>query len=141
MPILQSGARFAVRRMPKVITPRVHAVLDYAVAGTFLLMGAMMWKRHKRAALASFTCGAATAINSMVTDYPGGVVPAIDYDTHGQLDAGIAALTAAAPRFLGFSDEDEARFFSGCALAETVITGLTDYGYDADDERSMEEAG
>ena len=127
MALLHTGARFAAQRMPKVVQPRVHAVLDYAVAGAFFLMGAMMWRRHKRAALASFTCGAAKALNSMVTDYPGGVVPVIDYDTHGRVDAGLAALTAAAPRFLGFADEDEARFFSGAALAETVITGLTDY--------------
>jgi hypothetical protein len=133
MPLLQTGARFAASRMPKVISPNAHAVLDYAVAGIFLLMGARLWRRHRRAALASFTCGAAKAINSMVTDYPGGVVHVIDYDTHSRVDAGLAALTAAAPRFLGFSDEDEARFFSGCALAETVIAGLTDYEEEASD--------
>ena len=127
MPLLQSGARFAASRMPKVITPGAHAVLDYAVAGVFLLMGARMWRKHRRAALASFACGAAKAINSMVTDYPGGVAPVIDYDTHGRLDAGIAALTAAAPKFLGFAVEGEAQLFSGFALAETVIAGLTDY--------------
>ena len=127
MPLLQTGARFAASRMPKVITPGAHAVLDYAVAGVFLLMGARMWRKHRRAALASFACGAAKAINSMVTDYPGGVAPVIDYDTHGRLDAGIAALTAAAPKFLGFAVEGEARLFSGFALVETVIAGLTDY--------------
>ncbi len=134
MPLLHTGARFAVRRMPKVVTPGVHAFLDYAVAGAFLLMGARMWKRHRRAALASFTCGAAKVLNSMVTDYPGGVVPVIDFDTHGRVDAGLAALTGSAPKFLGFSDEDESRFFSGCALAETVIAGLTDYEEEAASE-------
>ena len=134
MPILQSGARFAARKMPKVITPGTHAVLDYAVAGMFLLMGARMWKRQRRAALASLACGAVAAINSLLTDYPGGVFRAINYRTHGRVDAGLAALTAAAPRFMGFDDEGESRFFSGSALAETVITGLTDYNYYADEQ-------
>jgi hypothetical protein len=134
MPILQSGARFAARKMPKVITPATHAVLDYAVAGMFLLMGARMWRSHRRAALGSLACGTAAAVNSMLTDYPGGVFRVIDYRTHGKVDAGLAALTAAVPRFLGFDDESEARVFGGTALAETVITGLTDYNYYAEDE-------
>ena len=143
MPILQSGARFAARKMPKVISPGAHAVLDYAVAGMFLLMGVRMWKSHRRAALGSLACGTAAAVNSMLTDYPGGVARVIDYRTHGRVDAGLAALTAAAPRFLGFEDDAEARFFSGSALAETVVTGLTDYNYYADDEEEhpLEAAG
>jgi hypothetical protein len=132
MPLLQSGARFAARKMPKVITPGTHAILDYAVAGAFLIMGARLWKRHRRAAVGSLACGAAAAVNSMLTDYPGGVFRVIDYRTHGRVDAGLAALTAAAPRFLGFDDQVEARFFSGCALSETVITGLTDYNHYTD---------
>jgi hypothetical protein len=129
MALLESGVRFAAGRMPKVIKPGTHAVLDYAVAGVFLAMGARLWKRNRRAAVGSLLCGGAAALNAMVTDYPGGVVHAIDYRTHGRIDAGLAALTAAAPRLLGFSDEDEARFFGFQALAETVVSGLTDYGY------------
>jgi hypothetical protein len=129
MPLLESGVRFAVGKMPKVINPGTHAVLDYAVAGIFLAMGATLWKRNRRAAVGSLVCGGAAALNAMVTDYPGGLVHAIDYRTHGRVDAGLAALTASAPRLLGFSDQDEARFFSFQALAETVVTSLTDYDY------------
>jgi hypothetical protein len=31
------------------------------------------------------------------------------------------------PNFLAFGDEDEAKFFRGAALAETVVAGLTDF--------------
>jgi len=135
MALLESGVRFAAGRMPKVIKPGTHAVLDYAVAGVFLAMGARLWKRNRRAALGSLLCGGAAALNAMVTDYPGGVVHAIDYRTHGRIDAGLAALTASAPTLLGFSNEDEARFFGFQALAETVVSGLTDYGYYEGEER------
>ena len=129
MPLLETGARFAARKMPKVIGPRAHAMLDYAIAGTFLIMGARMWRRNRRAAVGSLICGGAAALNAVVTDYPGGVTPLLDYRTHGRIDATMAAMTASTPKFLGFSDEDEARFFSFQALAETVVTGLTDYEY------------
>jgi hypothetical protein len=136
MPLLESGVRFAAGRMPKVIKPRTHAVLDYAVAGIFLAMGARLWKRNRRAAVGSLLCGGAAALNALVTDYPGGVTPIIDYRTHGQIDASLAAMTAATPKFLGFSEDDEARFFGVQALAETVVTSLTDYDYyDEEDGR------
>ena len=133
MPLLETGARFAARRMPKVINPSAHAVLDYAIAGTFLIMGARLWRRNRRAAVGSLICGGAAALNAMVTDYPGGVTPLMDYRTHGRIDATVAAMTASAPKLLGFSDEVEACFFSFQALAETVVTGLTDYEYYVDE--------
>jgi hypothetical protein len=115
--------------MPKVINPTTHAVLDYVVAGSFLLKAAALWKRNRRAAAASLICGGATLANALVTDYPGGVFPKISYRTHGRNDSAIAGLTAAAPKLLRFSDDREARFFGVEALAETVITGLTDFDY------------
>ena len=129
MAIWQQGARAITRRMPKVIDPSAHAVLDYAVAAAFLLAAAGLWKRNKRAAIGSLLCGGATAVNAMFTDYPGGVFPAISYRTHGNVDAGLAGLTASTPRLMGFADESEARLFGLSAFAETVITGLTDYDY------------
>jgi len=129
MPLLHQGAKFAARRMPKVINPTTHAVLDYVVAGSFLLKAARLWKRHRRAAAASLLCGGAALTNALVTDYPGGVFRKLSYRTHGRNDSAIAGFTAAAPRLLGFADDRESRFFSAEALAETVITGLTDFEY------------
>lgn len=67
--------------------------------------------------------------NSLLTNYPGGAFKVVDYKTHGKVDAGLAAMTASAPQFLGFSDQFEARFFSLQAITETMITGLTDFNY------------
>ncbi len=117
-------------RLPKVIKPGVHAVLDYAVAGAFLTMGAFFWKSNKRASIAAFSCAGAALANSMLTDYPGGVKPMISFETHGKIDAGLAGITATMPTFLAFGDEDEAKYFRGAALVETVITGMTDFGQD-----------
>jgi hypothetical protein len=140
MPLWQQGTRAITRRMPKIIDPSTHAVLDYAVAGTFLLAAAALWNRNKRAAIGSLVCGGATAINALFTDYPGGVFPTISYRTHGNVDAGLAGLTASTPRLLGFAGESEARLFGASAFAETVIAGLTDYDYyEEEDGRASNE--
>ncbi len=129
MALWQKGVRMAVSKMPKVIDPTTHAVLDYAVAGSFLLMGILFWKRNKRAAVSSLFCGGAAAANIWLTDYPGGSRKVISYKAHGHIDTGIAGMTAGMPRLLRFEDEPEAEFFEVEALANTAIVGLTDFDY------------
>jgi len=127
MALTDMATRAVADKLPKVIKPKTHAVLDYAVAGAFFTMAAFFWKRNKRAAIGAMVCGGTTVATSLLTDYPGGVKPVISFDTHGKIDAGMAGLTATMPSFLAFNDEDEAKYFRGAALAETIITGLTDF--------------
>jgi len=114
-------------KLPKVIGPKTHAIIDFAVAGSFLAMGAMCLRSHKRAAIGSFICGGAAITNSLLTDYPGGVADVISFETHGKIDVGLAAATALMPRLLSFSGEGRAWFFRGQSGAETVVVGLTDF--------------
>lgn len=125
--LMQKGLAAMSGRMPKVINPRTHAVIDYVVAGTFFAVGALYWNRNKRAAISSLICGAAATINSMLTDYPGGVWRVMSYQNHGRIDMGMAGLTAAMPSMMQFSDDREARFFGVQALAETAVTAMTDF--------------
>ena len=127
MPLMQIGLQMAAGRLPKVIKPRPHAIIDYAVAGSFVLVSALLWRRNKRAAVSSLICGGATAVNSLLTDYPGGMLRVISYRNHGRIDTGLAGLTAAMPRLMNFTDQPEARFFKIRALGQTAITGLTDF--------------
>jgi hypothetical protein len=129
MPLIQIGLKMAPGRLPKVIKPRPHAIVDYAVAGSFMLMGALWWRRNKRVAIGSLICGGATAVNSLLTDYPGGMFRVISYRNHGRIDAGIAGLTAAMPRFMSFKEDPGARLFGLGVLGQTAITGLTDFDY------------
>ena len=134
MPFWQQGTRALARSMPKVMSPATHAVADYAVGGIFFLAAAWFWKRNRRAAMGSLLCGGAKVANALLTDYPGGTAPVISYRTHGRMDAVIAGITASTPQLMGFSDQPEARLFSAQALAETLITGMTDYGCYEDEE-------
>ncbi len=85
MLLWQTGLSYASRRMPKVIGPATHAVLDYAVAGAFLFMAARFWKRNRRAAMGSLLCGGAAVAGNLLTDYPGGALELLDYGTHRKM--------------------------------------------------------
>ena len=130
MAFMQRGVALAASRMPKTISPRAHAALDYAIAGSFILMGALFWKRNRRAAVGALFCGGATAAVSLLTDYPGGVRKVIPYSLHGKIDSGLVAMTAAIPRVMNIDDQREAKFFSRQALAKTAITAMTDFDRD-----------
>lgn len=129
MALLQKGVALAAGRMPKKISPRVHSALDYAVAGSFLLMGALFWKGNRRAAIGSLLCGGATAAVSLLTDYPGGVRKVIPYAMHGQIDGGLIAMTAAMPRLVNIENDRAAKFFSRQAIAKTAIVAMTNFDH------------
>jgi hypothetical protein len=125
--LMQKGLAKLSGRLPQPINPRAHAVIDYIVAGTFFAVGALYWRRNRRAAISSLVCGTAATINSLITDYPGGVWRVTSFQDHGRVDMGLAGLTAAMPNLMQFHDESEARFFQMQALAETAVTVLTDF--------------
>ena len=131
MTLTEKGVKVVAGRMPKMITPRAHAALDYAIAGSFFLMGALFWKRNRRAGMGSLLCGGATAAVSVLTDYPGGVKKIIPYPLRKQIDTGLVAMAAAMPRLLDVEDKRDAKFFSRQALARTAITAMAnfDHGY------------
>jgi hypothetical protein len=128
MPLMQKGVSMLSNRLPKVINPTVHAVIDYAVSATFFAMAATFFKRgHKRAGISSIVCGAAATANSLMTDYPGGLFKVISYQNHGRIDMGLGALTAALPGMMGLDTDAESRFFQGMAVGETAVTAMTDF--------------
>ena len=127
MPLLDQATKWATNRMPKVINPKAHAIIDYVSAASFLAVAGLFWRRNKRAALASLVCGAAEVLTTTLTDYPGGVVKQISFETHGSIDLGLSGLVASLPDMMRFSGEPEARFFRVQGLAKAAVTGLTDF--------------
>ena len=73
MPILNNVAKAVAKPLPRIISPKAHAVVDYMTVGSFFMAGAMFWSRSKRAALSALFCGGAELAVSLLTDYPGGV--------------------------------------------------------------------
>jgi hypothetical protein len=127
MPILTNAVDVVTRRLPKVVSPKGHAIIDYITIGTFFVAGALMWRKNKRAALGSLLCGGAELAVNLLTDYPGGVSSVISFPTHGKIDIGLAAMAATMPEFLAFPNETEKHFFLSQAGIITVATNLTDF--------------
>lgn len=130
MGLMETGVKAAAGRMPKVITPKAHAILDYAIAASFLIAGALLWRRNRKAAAASLVCGLAEIATAALTDYPGGVRPIISFETHERVDGGLASLVGAMPIALKFAHEPEAMWFRAHGVAIAAITGLTDFEAD-----------
>lgn len=127
MPFLDNAAKGITDRLPTVISPRTHAVIDYATAATFLTMGGLLWRKNRRAALASLICGGSELLTNVLTDYPGGVSKAISFPLHGRIDAGLATMAGTIPKFFAFEDTAQARFFGLMAIGIGAVTGLTDF--------------
>ena len=127
MPIFNRLAKVAVKPLPKALSPKAHAIVDYVVAGTFILGAGLFWRRSKRAAIASLICAGTELAVSLLTDYPGGVYKVINFRTHGEIDLGLAGMTATMPDFLAFDDESEKKFFLMQGAVITVVSELTQY--------------
>jgi hypothetical protein len=136
MALVDMGVRAVSSRLPKVISPRNHAIIDYVMAGAFFAMVPVLWKRKRRAAIAALACGAVETTTSMLTDYPGGVAKAISFRTHGRMDAGLSGVITSLPNMMAFSNEWPAIFFRSQGLAMAAVTGMTEFESEPREERS-----
>ena len=127
MTMMAKATKAVTDRMPKVISPGMHALIDYVSAASFLGAAALFWGNNKRAAISSLTCGAAQLSLALLTDYPGGVWRQASFETHGRIDVGLAAVVGTLPDYMGFDDEKQSAFFRMKAIELAAVTGLTDF--------------
>lgn len=127
MPLLQKSIQVAGKALPKVVSPKGHAIADYSTAGLFLLGSALFWKKSKRAAVASLICGLAEAGIAALTDYPGGMKRVISFPLHKKIDFGLSSMAAAMPEFLAFDDERETGFFRVQSAQIAGVTAVTNF--------------
>jgi hypothetical protein len=111
----------------KRISPAQHAVLDYAVAATFLAFGFSVMARHRSAAALAFANAMMIVGMSLLTDYPGGVARALSFRAHRTGDIVQAALAGLGPLLFGFGNDPEARYFYGQAASEVGVIAATDW--------------
>ena len=124
---LDKISNVAIDRMPKKISPGTHATIDYCLAAATAGFALLCLRRNKPAAMAGLIAALVEVTNVAMTDIPGGMCKEISFPLHGRIDMGTTALLAAMPRFLGFADEPEGRFFYGAAVATSLVTAMTDF--------------
>lgn len=123
------------QRLPKVVDPATHSVLDYQTISYFFVLAGIYWGGNNRAATAALINGGMVLGLSMLTDYPGGLKK-ISFRDHGKGDVMQALTAAAAPSMMGFGSEGAALPFRLQALNEAIVIGITDF----DSERAHQQA-
>ncbi|MCU1298540.1 MAG: hypothetical protein JWO91_2818 [Acidobacteriaceae bacterium] len=112
---------------PRLISARTHGVVDYIHASTNFVAALVFSRSDKRGSNAALALGISVLVNALMTDYPLGVFRVYSFKTHGMLDYGVAATSAAFPKLLGIRDPMQRRYFHAQGAGETLIAGLSDY--------------
>ena len=116
-----------MNRVPKVISPTAHAIVDYMVVGYYFVAAGACWGGNKRASIAALANGAAVLGVSMFTDYWGDGRKPISFETHGKIDVGQGLAATLAPLLLGFADKPSASLFWAQAINEVGVLAMTDF--------------
>jgi hypothetical protein len=108
----------------------LHAIADYAVAGSLIVVAAAVGGTDKAVAT-GVVVGAVVLIVSMLTRYPLGVAKVLPFTVHSAGDYLAAALLIGAPFALDFrtSDGGLTAFYIVAGLAVLAVSLVTNYQY------------
>lgn len=113
--------------MLKVLSPRIHGLLDYAVVALFAL-GPTLFGFERTAATVAYVVAGIHLLLTLLTAFPLGVIPMIPFKVHGVVEVAALIGVAAAPWLFGFADNATERTFfiaAGALIAGVVV--LTNY--------------
>jgi hypothetical protein len=127
MSLIPAATNTLETKLPKVISPTAHGVIDYAHAAFFFTVGLVCRRSNKRAAWAAFATGGFILVESLFTDYRFGAKPVIPFETHGKMDSVFAASSWMMPSIFGFKGTGPAKIFEVNSLAEASVVGMTDW--------------
>ncbi len=113
----------------KLLSPGVHGVLDYAMAGIFAVAPVLFMFGHSRTPITLCWIMASTlTATSLLTRYPLGAIRVIPFPVHGMIELASSIFLVAAPWLTGFSDQPIARmFFLSAGMSIFTLWLLTDY--------------
>lgn len=110
----------------KIISPKIHAILDYVVA-IFLIVAPNLIDLSDFATNFSMTLGVIHFILTLVTIFKGGVTKIVPFPIHGIIEL-IVSLTLMVLAFTVFGKNKTDHFYFAClAVAILSVYILTDY--------------
>jgi hypothetical protein len=127
MPGLHKAIQVLGKTLPKVVSPKEHAVGDYGAVALFLLGSALFWRKSKPAAVAALICGFTGASVAALTDYRGEAKHAIRFPLHRKIDFGLSSVAATIPDFLALEDERQKVFFRMQSILIAALTVITEF--------------
>src|SRR5256885_8880880 len=107
-----------------------HAIADYAVAGTLIVVAAAVGGSTEAVA-AGVVIGIVVLVVSMITKYPLGVVKVLPFTIHSAGDYLASALLVVAPFALRFNSSDTGMsvFYVAAGVAVLAVSLITNYQY------------
>jgi hypothetical protein len=119
----------------RFISPRIHGILDYAVAAALIGVPFVLDFAASSliAAVLSVAAGVGLAVYSLLTDYAAGVRDLIPWWVHLTLDAVAAGVLLAAPFAFGFGGIARG-FYVTVAVAVLAVVATTQLETDATPE-------
>lgn len=110
------------------IEPRIHGVLDYLFALTFLVAPSVL-AMEAAAETWSYTLGAFVIALAMLTRMPYGFIRVIPFRLHGITDFAVAIVVFALPWLAGFAETDFAarNFFMTMGALGFIVWSITDW--------------
>ena len=127
MPFRNNEIELLKTRLPKVISPAAHGMIDYAHSAFFFTLGLLCSRSNKNAARAAFATSGFILAQSLLTDYRFGWKPLISFETHGKMDSIFASGSWLIPVLLGFQGTKAGKIFEANSLAEASVVGMTDW--------------
>lgn len=109
----------------KILSPKMHGILDYAVVLVFLAAPALLGMTGIAAVLSYVLAGVHLAL-TLLTDFPMGVVRLIPLTIHGWIELLVGPALIAAPWPLGFAAHARV-FYVAAGVAILVVWRATDY--------------
>jgi hypothetical protein len=108
----------------------LHAIADYAVAGSLIVVAAAVGGSDKAVAT-GVVVGIVVLVVSMLTKYPLGVAKVLPFTVHSAGDYLAAALLIGTPFALDFRTTDGglSAFYIGAGLAVLAVSLITNYQY------------
>jgi hypothetical protein len=110
----------------RFISPRVHGVLDYAVAAALVAFPLVLGfaASSQAAAVLSIAAGIGLAVYSLLTDYSAGLRSLIPWRVHLTLDAVAAVALLVAPFLFGFGGVARG-FYVSVAIAVLAVVATS----------------
>lgn len=111
----------------KVLTPRMHGVLDYVMVIVFAVAPTALGLSGLPATIA-YTLAGVHLLLTLATDFAPGILRIIPFPIHGMIEIVVSALLVALPWVAGFAGETAARnFYLAVGVVIFIVWLLTDY--------------
>jgi hypothetical protein len=112
----------------KILSPKIHGVLDYAVVAVFLASPRLFGLAGLPAALAYALGGIHLAL-TLITAFPLGLVQWVPLRVHGAIEFVVSLTLPTLPWLLRFATDSLSRnFYLGAGAVIFVTWLITDYG-------------